>query len=273
MVQLHPRALAGAVPVHPAAAGYRLQAAVPHPSGSSIAVLLCHGFSSSPASVRPWAESLATHGYHVAAPRLPGHGTAWREMNITTWTDWYDRVEQEYVQLAAEHDRVLLGGLSMGGGLAIRLAQQHPEVPALALVNPSIGTYDPTYRLLPVLSRVLPSIQGVAGDVSKPLKPEYPSYDRTPLRAAASMRQMWRDIVAGLNTFTSPMLVFRSTVDHVVDDASVDLLRRLPQVTVRMLEQSYHVATLDHDAERIGRESTEFFDRYAEDATEPVQEL
>lgn len=262
MVQLAPRALARAVPVHPAAVTFRLPAAVPHPSGTSAAVLLCHGFTSSPASLRPWAEHLAGHGYHVVVPRLPGHGTTWREMNITTWSDWYDAVEQEYYRLAREHDLVLVGGLSMGGALALRLAQQHREIPAVVVVNPAIGTYDPTYRLLPVLCRLVPSIRGVAGDICKPCQEEQPSYDRTPLRAAASMRQMWRDIVRGLDSYTTPTLIFRSTVDHVVDNASVDRLRRLPQVTVRMLEQSYHVATLDHDAERIGIESAEFFDQH-----------
>lgn len=230
-------------------------------TGCSRAVLLCHGFTSTPASLRPWAEHLAGRGYHVAVPRLPGHGTVWQEMNLTEWTDWYHRLEQEYVRLRGDHEIVEVGGLSMGGGLAVRLVLEHPEVPALVLVNPSLGTYDPTYRLLPLLSRVLPSIAGVGGDIRREGTWEH-SYDRTPLRAAASMRRMWAEVVTRLEEFCVPTLLFRSVVDHVVDDATVDLLRPLPSVEVRMLHDSWHVATVDHDAERIGTESADFFDAH-----------
>lgn len=233
----------------------------PRGTGRSRAVLLCHGFTSTPASLRLWAQQLADRGYHVSVPRLPGHGTAWQEMNVTEWTDWYHRLEQEYCLLRSRHDVVGLGGLSMGGGLAVRLALEHPEVPALVLVNPSLATYDRTYRLLPLLSRVVPSIDGVGGDIQRPGKWEQ-SYDRTPLRAANSMRRMWADVVRRLGDLHTPTLVFRSEVDHVVDDATVELLRPLPVVTVRMLRDSWHVATLDHDAERIGTESAGFYDQH-----------
>ena len=257
------RQIRSVVPVSPDSHGFVLAPSAVHPAvpNRSPAVLLCHGFTGSPASMRPWAEQLAARGYHVDVPRLPGHGTSWREMNLTEWTDWYDRVEQQYLLLAARHDVVMVGGMSMGGCLAIRLAQQHQQIPALALVNPSIGTYDRTYRLLPLLCRFVDSTEGIAGDICKPGTRE-PAYERTPLRAAASMRRLWADVTAHLDRYTAPTLVFRSAVDHVVDDASVDLLRTLPQVSVRTLERSYHVATLDHDAEQIGTESADFFDRY-----------
>ncbi|QGF24212.1 alpha/beta hydrolase [Raineyella fluvialis] len=263
------------VTVNPESRGYRLTAAPgartsgdatsgtgDTPAPGSRAVLLCHGFSSTPSSLRPWAEHLAACGYDVSVPRLPGHGTNWREMNRTEWTDWYDREEQEYVRLAARYDVVFVGGMSMGAALAIRLAEQHPEIPAIAVVNPSIGTADRRYLLLPVLSRLIASTPGISGDIKHPGLREY-AYDRTPLRAASSMRGLWRDVVGHLDRLTAPTLVFRSTVDHVVDDTSLGLLRRAPcELTVRMLENSYHVATLDNDAPIIEAGSAEFFDRF-----------
>ncbi|MEA5155196.1 alpha/beta hydrolase [Raineyella sp.] len=228
----------------------------------SRAVLLCHGFTSTPSSLRPLADHLAARGYDVSVPRLPGHGTTWREMNRTTWTDWYDREEQEYIRLAASHDLVFVGGMSMGGALAVRLAERHPEIPAVALVNPSIATFDRRYVFLPVLSRLIPSIPGISGDIKNPGRREY-AYDRTPLAAANSMRQLWKDVVAHLDRLTAPTLVFRSTVDHVVDDASLGLLRGAPcELTVRMLENSYHVATLDNDSPQVQAGTADFFDRF-----------
>ena len=79
---------------------------------------------------------LADAGYRVSLPRLPGHGTVWQEMALTSWQDWYDRVDAEYRALSSECERVFVAGLSMGGALALRLAEQHPDVAGLMLVNP-----------------------------------------------------------------------------------------------------------------------------------------
>ena len=103
----------------------------------------------------PWAEHLAGAGFRVAVPRLPGHGTSWQEMNRTRWTDWYACVDRAFSDLRAECEQVFVGGLSMGGGLAIRIAEQHGDaVAGLAVVNPSIDSADPRMRALPVLRHV-----------------------------------------------------------------------------------------------------------------------
>src|SRR5699024_3609720 len=77
--------------------------------GRSVGVLLSHGFTGSPASIRPWGEALAEHGYAVEVPRLPGHGTRWQELNRTTWSDWYGELSRVFERLAARHDAVVVG--------------------------------------------------------------------------------------------------------------------------------------------------------------------
>jgi carboxylesterase len=59
-----------------------------------VGVVLSHGFTGTPASLRPWAEHLAAAGYSVRLPRLPGHGTTWQHMNRTTWDEWFGAVDQ-----------------------------------------------------------------------------------------------------------------------------------------------------------------------------------
>ena len=54
--------------------------------GDRHAVLLCHGFTGNPSSLRPWAEAIAAAGHTVHLPRLPGHGTSWQDMARTTGT-------------------------------------------------------------------------------------------------------------------------------------------------------------------------------------------
>src|SRR3954468_19060349 len=83
--------------------------------GGSTGVLLCHGFTGTPQSMRPWAEHLAAAGLTVALPRLPGHGSRWQDANMTTWDDWYAAVEREFLGLRERCEQVFVMGLSMGG--------------------------------------------------------------------------------------------------------------------------------------------------------------
>ena len=92
-----------------------------HADGGPIGVVLSHGLSGSPASMRPWGEYLAERGYTVDVPRLPGHGTTVAECNRTRWDDWYATVERSYLQMRERCEIVFVGGLSMGGALAVML--------------------------------------------------------------------------------------------------------------------------------------------------------
>src|SRR5688572_33416068 len=127
--------------------------------GGRIGALLVHGFTGCPQSMRPWAEYLAEAGLTVRLPRLPGHGTTWREMNLTRWPDWYGEAERAFDQLRSRCDTVFVMGLSMGGTLSLRLAEERAgEVAGLVLVNPSLLTENPQARLLPLLQWFVPSV-------------------------------------------------------------------------------------------------------------------
>lgn len=231
--------------------------------GRRIGVLLSHGFTGSPYSMVPWGRSLADLGYAVEVPRLPGHGTTWQEMNRTTWTDWYAEVSRAFDKVRAENDVVVVAGLSMGGALVLRLAADHAEdIAGVVVVNPAVATKRLDVKLLPVLKHLVHSRPGIASDIKKDGVAEH-GYLRTPLKAAHSMFRAWPPLVADLPKVTAPVLYFRSTVDHVVDAASQPLItsRVSGPVTVRELPNSYHVATLDNDAQLIFDESAAFVAR------------
>jgi carboxylesterase len=230
--------------------------------GGPTGVLLCHGFTGSPQSLRPWAEYLAAAGLGVSLPRLPGHGTTWQEMARTRWEDWFAEVNRAFDELRSRSDEIFVMGLSMGGCLALRLAElRRDAIRGLALVNPSVTSDSALqFAALQVLKYVLPSVKGIASDIKKPGATEA-GYDRTPLKAAASLPGLWRTTQQHLAELTQPVLVFHSETDHVVGPASVRLLTSaLPasQIEVRELSDSYHVATLDNDAEAIFAASLEF---------------
>lgn len=239
--------------------------AVPRESdGQRVGVLLSHGFTGSPASLVPWGRHLAGLGYGVAVPRLPGHGTTWQELNKTVWADWYGEVERTMDKLLADCDQVVVGGLSMGGGLVLRLAADRPrDVAGLVLVNPALNTLRKDVLALPVLKHVVPSFPGIANDIKKVGGEEF-GYTRSPLRAAHAMLTAWKVLRTDLPKVTAPLLMFRSAEDHVVDPSSGQLiLSRVSSfdLTERVLENSFHVATLDHDAPIIFEESAEFVRR------------
>lgn len=230
-----------------------------------VGVLFCHGFTGSPWSMLEWAKLTADAGYRVSLPRLPGHGTNWQELNVTGWQDWYACVEREFESLRADCDQVFVAGLSMGGALALRLAERYPDdVAGLVLVNPAV--LGPRKMVLaPLLSKVVPSQKAVGSDLADPDADE-DAYGRTPLKAAASMGRMWVDVRACLDLVGCPVLLLRSRVDHVVPaSSSAFILSHISsdEVTELILERSYHVATMDYDKEAIFRESLAFFARHS----------
>lgn len=229
---------------------------------SSTGVLLLHGFTGSPAAMRPWGHYLAEAGLSVELPVLPGHATNWRELNQTTWHQWYAAAQISYLKLAKECTDVFVAGLSMGGALALRLAQHQPNVTGLILVNPALQAKNKLLKLAPALGKVIPSVPAVGNDIAKPEVSEY-SYDRTPVNAAASMLDLWLDVKKGLHLVTTPTMIFTSLNDHIVPVSSSTLIYNSiatpPQEKTQiMLENSYHVATLDHDMEHIFENSLNF---------------
>lgn len=250
--------------MHPLAAPLSVPARPELTGGRRVGVLISHGFTGQPASVKPWGEHLAEQGYAVEVPRLPGHGTTWQEMNTTTWVDWYGELTRVFDKLCLDNDAVVVGGLSMGGALTLRLAADHPDrVSGVVVVNPAVATKRFDVKLLPVLKYLLPSMPGIVDDIKKDGVSEH-GYPRVPLKAAASMFGAWPALAGELPKVTAPLLYFRSTVDHVVDELSEPLITGTvssSDVSVVRLESSFHVATLDNDAPRIFADTAEFVAR------------
>lgn len=232
--------------------------------GSATGVLLCHGFTGSPQSLRPWAEHLAAQGLTVSLPLLPGHGTRWQDMRLTRWQDWYATVDRELRELGKRCDHVVVGGLSMGGSLALLLAARHgAAVRGVVLVNPAATFPRLKGCALPLLRHVVPSVRGLISDIAREGSRET-GYERMPLHGACELRALLARVRAALPGVTQPLLLMHSRADHVVPPADSALVRRMVvavDVTEHLLEKSYHVATLDHDAERIFQETDAFITR------------
>ncbi len=229
--------------------------------GNSTGVLLIHGFTGSPASMTPWAKAMAKHGWTIRVPRLPGHGSRWQDMNLTTWEDWYSEVERNFQILKASCDHVFVFGLSMGGSLTLRLAEQHgSEISGIVLVNAAVHSERPDRHLLPAISRVLKSFPGISNDIKKPGQDEV-AYGKIPLKAAHSLSKLWKIVKDDIARVDQPILLFRSEEDHVVEASNAEwILAHVSSTSTSevILHDSYHVATLDNDAHVIESMSADF---------------
>jgi carboxylesterase len=239
-------------------------------SGDNRGALVLHGFTGNPQSMRGIAVALADAGFTVELPLLPGHGTAVEDMVDTRWKDWSHAAEQAYEELAARTDTVVVVGLSMGGSLSVWLAEHHPEIAALSLVNP---------LLVPPDEDTIGFVQAMidAGDVVAPgigsdialegaVESAYPGM---PLEAALSLFEGVAEVEALLERVACPVLVFTSTQDHVVDpQSSARLVEKAKgPVDQVILERSFHVATLDYDKDEIETRTVEFLSSALADRT------
>jgi carboxylesterase len=220
--------------------------------GGPSGVLLLHGFTGNPSSLRQIGEALAERGHSVECPRYPGHGTTWRDLGRYRWTDWVRAAELGLERLTSQTESVVLLGLSMGGAMAAHLAANHPDrVDAVAVVN---GYFrDARILIAPLLWRVIPTQKGIGNDIRKEGADELP-YERIPARAIAELARFIKVVRGDLPQMRQPLVVFKSAEDHVVPKGTLAwFMRRAGSERKELIElpDSYHVATLDNDAETI----------------------
>ena len=225
-----------------------------HGPNARIGIAICHGFTGSPLSVLPWAEHLASQGYAVTVPLLPGHGTDWRQLARTRWSDWY---------------RSFVAGLSMGGAIALLTASRH-KVAGVSVVNPGLSFYDRRVRVIGVLKYFQRTTLPIEEEQATAAVTNDGDYSRTPLAAVHELKKLFGAAARGLPKVTAPVQVFKSRTDAVVPPTSLALLRKglgAHLTEVVDLHSSGHVATLDVDAPEIFAKSSAFFHALARQNT------
>lgn len=232
--------------------------------GGEHGALVLHGFTGTPVSMRPLAEALAGAGFAVELPRLPGHGTHVEDLQETTWDDWLVEAERALERLAARcSGRMVVVGLSMGGALTVALAEAHPELAGIVLINtPIAAPAELAEGLEGMLAGGVETIDSIGGDIAAPDADEV-SYDVTPLRPLLTTVVAGEQLRERLGDIHCPALVITSRQDHVVNPADSDVLaERLGGPVERLwLERSYHVASLDLDRAELEAATLAFAER------------
>ncbi len=237
--------------------------------GDRGAVLILHGLTGSPYSVRPIAEALAAEGYDVSVPLLMGHGTSPEALQHTRWNDWLMSARHAFDELAADHDQVFIAGLSMGALLTLVLAQERGGQVAGIIPMATPLTLDLLSQTVLSVGRTLPlaSVWPFAKkkkgpDVSDPaVAAAMPSYDCTPIAAAVSLldgQDVARERAPRLSV---PVLILHGRQDHVAparNAAALYNLLRTPYRRQIIYPRSWHILPLDVEHEQVQRDVLAF---------------
>lgn len=236
--------------------------------GGPAGALVLHGFTGNPASMRRIAEVLAGAGFSVELPRLPGHGTKIEDMIPTGFSDWLGEAEEAYQRLAARCERVVIVGLSMGGALTAWLGSEHPEVAGLVCINAIVSAPEGMREAVEeVIATGADRFAGIGSDIAMPDVVES-AYADTPLQPLLTLFDAADELGERLGRITSPVLIVTSTQDHVVPPENSDILASKVAGPVERLrcERSYHVVTMDYDAELVENAALEFARKVTADA-------
>ena len=216
--------------------------------------------------MRPWAEYLNNLGYTVRVPLLPGHERNVEHLNLVKWQEWPAKVESELTILLQNCEKVFICGLSMGGGTTLNVAARYSrQLAGIILVNPMIHVKFIPHQLAWVISRFQKFRDSVGDDIKKPGVTEY-GYDHLPAVGVYQLLKMLSYTRKRLHDVTVPVQLFHSVEDHTLPVTNTEIiLKEIGSREKQRIEliNSYHVATLDYDAEIIFENSRVFIEAHS----------
>lgn len=251
-----------------------------------VGVLLLHGLCGSPKEIRFVANGLERSGYTVVCPELAGHGGSEANLVATTWADWYEGAVKSLDELAASCETVIVGGLSTGAVLSLLLAARHPDkVDAVALYSPTLwlsGRQIPWYlRLLRLIDskwfanlfrfpvplhvgikdkRVRDFVAGAMAASGGRL-----GASSTPGGPVLERRRLSKAVMKQVGTIAQPVLILHAREDDYAGlDNAAYLQRELAgPVDLVVLEDSYHMVTVDRQRDVVLSRTADFIARIA----------
>lgn len=257
-------------------------------------MLLVHGLCGSPREIRFVANGLTRNGYRVLCPLLAGHEGTEGDLRTATWQDWYESAEKGLEELAATCETVIVGGLSTGAVLALRLAARHRDkVHAVALYSPTlwlsgrqIPWYVPLFRLIdskwlanlfrfPVPIHVGIKDQRIRSFIMSAMASEgaKAAPSAMPGGAVLERRRLARQVMKELGAITQPVLILHAREDDYAGlDNAAYLQRELAgPVDLVVLEDSYHMVTVDRQRHVVLDRTLAFISRIAGAVAETVR--
>lgn len=229
--------------------------------GGNVGCLLLHGFTGTTSSLKPMGEYLAGKGLTVLGPRLPGHGTDVKDMGRWSHNDWTSTAEQALAELEGLCGDVFVSGLSMGGTLTLYLGERFSDrIAGIMPVCAPVFMKNPALKLVPVLKHLIGTFPGPGNDLKDPDASEV-AYEKLSVKALHELVKLMRLVEGNLDRITVPIRIFQARDDHVVPPENAPyIFQRVGSEDKKLiwLDNSYHVATLDFDKDKLFEASFEF---------------
>jgi carboxylesterase len=265
-----------------------------HLRGGRSGVLLIHGLTGTPTEMRFVGNGLHRAGFSVLGVQLAGHCGDESDLLATGWRDWYASVVEAAARLRGQVDHLFVAGLSMGALLALKLAIDSPrDVDGLGLYGTTFvhdGWATPPIGRLAFLLPLLTSL-GIGRDRNSPECEPYGIKDERmrrrivgamlegdshaaglagfPWPALAEFQRLSRYVRHRIGRVRAPCLVVHSGHDDVASLRNVRIVERGVHAPVEtlLLDNSYHMVTVDQERGRLIERSASFFRTLAERAT------
>jgi len=249
-----------------------------------------HGLTGTPNEMTFLAWYLNSQGYTVSCPRLANHGQPLSILKRTSWQEFYGSVRGAYEQVRSDHDRVYVGGLSMGALLALLLAEEFPSgVSGVSCLSPTLfydGWNVPWYHfLLPLASRTMlrnfvyfkeESPYGLKNErIREKVRQYYEKadihdmsdvdrfgYPYFPVRLIAELRELAEHLQARLGRVSCPCQVIQARNDDMSSARNAEFIHdrvSSSRKEIVYLENSYHVITADQERGTVAQRMAEFF--------------
>lgn len=262
--------------------GFRGSAVFP---GGRVGILLVHSLGGTPVELRFVAQGLARQGHTVYCPLLPGLGGGTDVSGLSSWEDWYQALEAAHDELCQHCDVILVGGLSAGSMLALRLARERPEtVKGVLAFAPTLW---PNGWAIPLTFHCFKMVQqkwvaklfrfrqrapfGIKDERIRNFLIDTIKSDDSTLEDLFArggglvweFKRLVKDVKAGLSQTLQPTVIFHPRTDDQSDLSNANYLARHlgGPVELTVLDDSYHMVTLDRQRSIVSERTNDFVRR------------
>jgi len=259
--------------------------------GSRTGVLLIHGLTGTPAEMRFVGKGLNRAGYTVYGMQLAGHCGDETDLLATGWRDWLKSVHDAADKMLEDVDHLFVGGLSMGALLALKLAIDRPrDVAGLTLYGTTFRYDGWTIPPIARLSFLLPYFTRLGFFRNRRFMESFPyglKDERIRDRIAGAMlggdsaaaglpgnpwpslgefHLLSRKVRAQLGRVRAPCFVAHASNDDVASVRNVRIVERGVRAPVEtlLLDDSYHMVTIDRERDTLIKRSSAFIARVVE---------
>jgi carboxylesterase len=262
--------------------------------GGRAGVLLIHGLGGTPIEMRYVANACARAGYTVSVPQLAGHCATEADIKFSCWQDWYGSVDKALTELRQTCDTVVVGGLSAGAILALHLAANRPAdvhgvacfAPTLWLNGWGVPWYGQLFRLVQTkwfANKIQFTECEPYGIKDKRMRemvvealhsgdPSKAGMYSTPGGPMLELRWLTNIVRRQLPSIKQPTMILHPREDDRADISNAFYLQRRlgGPVEMTVLDDCYHIITIDKQREVVAERTVDFTSRLAAKAAKLV---